>query len=103
MEICIPLNEANWEAFYYKAKAAGVSLKSRYEGVMIILHRSTRLPAFLARHYDELSGRKDIEYFPLTKEGEQQAKEAYDAYIERLGKRRSRKNKQYEKVDTDIM
>jgi len=88
MDICIPLNEANWESFYYKAKYANVSIKSRFEGVIAVLHRSTRLPSFLARYYDHRGNRKDLGYFPLTREGEEAARAAYEEYLQRVNRRK---------------
>ena len=78
MGIVIPINEANWISFYYKAKKAGGNVVSRYKGVYI--STANKLPQFMTS-YQHGRSRKFLGRFPLTKEGEETAFKVYKEYI----------------------
>jgi hypothetical protein len=77
MNIFFPLNEASWHTFLRKVPP-GVKIQSRYKGVYV--NKDGRRVMFMVR-YGGKRHMKFIGRFPLTKEGEEQARDAYNAYV----------------------
>jgi len=83
MAIVIPLNKTNWEVFVRDAKKKGISVRSRYKGVYI--KKNGKKHSFVAR-YQGCSAPKSFGYFSLSREGEQQAYNAYCEYLATIPK-----------------
>lgn len=80
MSITIPLviPSSDWERFYRLVAQDGLRVVSRYKGVHI--RKNGKSIVFTASCHTKTGG-KTLGNFPLTKQGEEKAFDAYMAYV----------------------